>query len=76
MASSPPAMQETQVRSLGRQDPLIKEMTTYSSVLAWEIPWTERNLVGYSPWGRKELDTTERVRAHTHTRTQYLVSCV
>ena len=76
MASSLPAMQETQVRSLGQQDPLKKEMTTYSSVLAWEIPWTERNLVGYSPWGRKELDTTERVCAHTHTRTQYLVSCV
>ena len=47
-------------------------MATDSSTLAWEIPWTERNLVGYSPWGRKELDTTERVRAHTHTRTQYL----
>ena len=32
---------ETQVRSLGREDPLVKAMATHSSVLAWEIPWTE-----------------------------------
>ena len=36
-----PAMQETQVRSLGREDPLEKEMATHSSILAWRIPWTE-----------------------------------
>ena len=36
-----PAMRETQVRSLGREDPLEKEMATHSSTLAWEIPWTE-----------------------------------
>ena len=36
-----PAMQETWVRSLGREDPLEKEMATYSSILAWTIPWTE-----------------------------------
>ena len=35
------AMQETQVRSLGQEDPLEKEMATHSSILAWEIPWTE-----------------------------------
>ena len=34
-------MQETQVRSLGQEDPLEKEMTTHFSILAWEIPWTE-----------------------------------
>ena len=34
-------MQETQVQSLGQEDPLEKEMSTHSSVLAWEIPWTE-----------------------------------
>ena len=34
-------MQETQVSSLGQEDPLEKEMATYSSILAWEIPWTE-----------------------------------
>ena len=36
-----PAMQETQVRSLGWEDPLEKGMATHSSILAWEIPWTE-----------------------------------
>ena len=36
-----PAMQETRVRSLGREDPLEKEMATYSSTLAWKIPRTE-----------------------------------
>ena len=36
-----PAMQETWVRSLGREDPLEKEMAAHSSVLAWRIPWTE-----------------------------------
>ena len=34
-------MQETQVRSLGQEDPLEKETATHSSILAWEIPWTE-----------------------------------
>ena len=34
-------MQETQVRSLGRENPLEKEMATHSLILAWEIPWTE-----------------------------------
>ena len=41
---NPPALQETQgmrVQSLGQADPLEKEMTTHSSILAWEIPWTE-----------------------------------
>ena len=35
-------MQEMQVRSLGQEDALEKEMTTHSSTLAWEIPWTEK----------------------------------
>ena len=42
----------------GSEDTLEKEMTTHSSILAWEIPWTESQ-VGYSPWGGTELDTTE-----------------
>ena len=36
-----PAMQETRVQSMGREDPLEKGMATHSSVLAWRIPWTE-----------------------------------
>ena len=89
------------VQSLGGEDPLEKEITSHTSNLAWEIPWTEepgglqsmgsqrfrhdlvtetniwkwqptpvllpgkshglRSLIGYSPWGHKELDTTERL---------------
>ena len=41
MVRNPPAMQETQVPSLGGEDPLEKEMATRSSILAWAIPWTE-----------------------------------
>ena len=36
-----PTMQETQIRSLGQEDPLEKEMETHSSILAWKIPWME-----------------------------------
>ena len=55
-----PTMRETQVRSLGGEDPLEKEMAPHSSTLAWKIPWM-RNLVGYRLWGCKESDTTERL---------------
>ena len=41
MLKNLPAMQETQIRSLGWEDPLEKELATHSSVLAWDIPWTE-----------------------------------
>ena len=54
-----PTMQETWVRSLGREDSLEKEMATHSSTLAQKIPWTEEPSASYCPWGRKESDTTE-----------------
>ena len=41
MVKNLPAMQETRVPSLGREDPLEKEMATHFSILTWEIPWTE-----------------------------------
>ena len=41
MVNNLPAMRETWVQSLGEKDPLEKRMTTHSSILAWEIPWTE-----------------------------------
>ena len=41
MVQSLPAMRETQVQSLGGEDPLEKEMAIHSSILAWRIPWTE-----------------------------------
>ena len=41
LAKNPPVMQETLIQSLGRENPLEKEIATHSSVLAWEISWTE-----------------------------------
>ena len=66
-----PAMQETWVSSLSQEAPLEKEMATHSRILAWRIPWTaephgQQSLVGYSPRGRKESDTTERPHFHFH----------
>jgi len=57
MVKKLPAMQEIQVRSLGQEDPLEGNIANHSSILTWRIPWT-RSLVGYSPWGHKELDMT------------------
>ena len=56
-----PAMQEIWVQSLGPEDPLEKDMATHSSILARRIPRAEEP-GGYSPWGRKELDTTKHVQ--------------
>ena len=50
-----PGMQETRVRSLGREDLLAKEMATHSSILAWKIPWTEEP-------GRLQSMRSQRVR--------------
>ena len=41
MVKNSPAMQETQIQSLGWEDPLEKEMAAHTSILAWGIPWTE-----------------------------------
>ena len=61
------AMQETQVRSLGRKDPLEKEMATHPSVLVWRIPWTEEP-VGLQSMGLQ--NQTQLSNFHTHTHTQ------
>ena len=53
-------MQKTWVQSLGWEDLLEKEMPTHFSILAWEIPKTEKP-GSYSPWGRKESGVTERL---------------
>ena len=55
---NPPAMQETQIQFLGWEDPLKKEMAIHSSILAWEIPWTEEP-GRLQSMGLQELDTTE-----------------
>ena len=53
VVKNPPAMQETWVQSLGREDPLEKEMATHSSILAWRIPWSEE------PGGLQSIWCTE-----------------
>ena len=55
MVKNPPAMQEAQVRSLGREDPLEEDMATHSSIFAWRIPWTEEP-------GRLQSMELQRVR--------------
>ena len=56
MVKNPPAKQKMQIRSLGPEYPLAKEMATHFTPgkLAWEISWTEE-LVGYRPWGLKRV---------------------
>ena len=65
-------MQETQVRSLGREDPLEKEMETHSSILAWEIPWAEEPgglvFVGVTKSQTGLMQLSEHTRTNTHTR--------
>ena len=55
-----PAMQKARVQSLGWEDTLENGMATHSSILAWRIQCI-RGTGGYSPWDRKELDTTEQL---------------
>ena len=58
-------MWETQVRSLGWDDPLEKEMAIHSRTIAWKIPWTEEP-GRLQSMGRKESDRTERLHFHFH----------
>ena len=62
-----PAVQETRVQALGWKDLLEKEMAIHSSILAWEIPWTEesgRLLLPSHGLGWQELDMTLRLNSH------------
>ena len=58
MVKNLPAMQETQVQSVGQEDPLGKRMATHSSLPAWKIPWIEE-LDRLQSMELSELDTTE-----------------
>ena len=58
MVNNLPLMQETWVQSLGREDPWRRKWQPTSVFLAWEIHG-QGSLAGYSPWGRKESDTTK-----------------
>ena len=59
MVKNLPAMRETQVRSLGQEDPLEKGMATHCSVLAWRIPWTEE------PGGLQSMGSLSDQHFHT-----------
>ena len=63
MIKNPPAMLETQVQFLGWEDPLEKRMATCSSMLAWEIPWTEES-------GGLQSMGSQRVRQDLATKQQ------
>ena len=67
-------MQETQVWSLGQEDPLEKEMATHSSILVWRISWTEEpgRLQSTAP---KESDTTERLHFYFNVYGEFLKEC-
>ena len=62
MVKNLPAMQKAWVQYLGQEDLLEKGMATHSSILAFRIPWIEEpgSYIQSSPWGLKELDTTNR----------------
>ena len=68
MVKNLPAMQETRVRSLCREDPLEKGMAIHFSILAWRISWTEKPC-RLQLWGCKEMDTTERLTHTTQPKT-------
>ena len=74
MVKNPSATQERQetwVLSLGQEDPPEEEMAIHSSVLAGKSHG-QKSLAGYSPWGHKELDTTERLSTPIYFLFNYL----
>ena len=60
-------MQESWFQSLGQEDLLGEAMTVHSSIRACKIPRTEET-AGYSPWGHKVQDTTERLSTHIQSK--------
>ena len=67
MVKNLPAMQETWVRSLGREDPLEKKMTTHFSILAWRIIYTEEP-GGLRSMGSQRVRYDQLTNAHTHSK--------
>ena len=70
-----PAMQETWVWSLGQKDPLKKGMATYSSILAWRIPWTEEP-GGLQSMGLQRVGHDQATNTHTHTHPPQHISTI
>ena len=67
MVQNPPVKAEDECLIPGLEDPLEEEMATHSSILAWEIPWTEEP-GGLPSIGLQESDTTEQLSKHPKTR--------
>ena len=63
MVKNPPAKQDMQIQTLGREDPLEKAMATHFSILAWEIPWIEEA-------GRLQSTGSQRIRLELATKQQ------
>ena len=76
MGKNLPAMRETQILSLGQEDPLEKEMATHSSILDWRIPWTDDpgglHSMGLQRVGHKELHCVAFSSLHFSFETKYL----
>ena len=77
VVKNPPAVQETWVQSLGREDLLEKEMATHSSILAWRIPWTEepggrQSKGSVRPYGDRHHCATEHAYTHDCSHFWYL----
>ena len=73
-----PAMQDTEVQSLGQEDPLVKEMATCSSILAWEIPWTEkpgRPQKPVAPWSHKRIGHDSVAKRQQQEQPKETVRC-
>ena len=67
MVKNLPAMQETWVRSLGREDPLEKKMATHFSILAWRIIYTEEP-GGLRSMGSQRVRYDQLTNTHTHSK--------
>ena len=68
MKNLPARAGDLRVQSLGWKDPLEQEMATHSSILAWEIPWTEEPGVLQSMGLQSQTQQSTRLCAHTHTK--------
>ena len=79
MVKNLPAMHETQVQSLGQEDPVEKEMATHSSILAWKIPWTEElGGLQFSRFTRVSCDlmTEQQQMISTHVYLNFMIVMV
>ena len=68
MVKNLPSVQETQVRSLGREDPLEKGMAAHSCILAWRIPRTEEPGRLQSIWNERSVQDEDRIQVNCRTQ--------